>query len=250
MALLEICNITKKYNKRLVIDDISFDIEPGDVIGIMGENGAGKSTLISMLVTLIKPSSGDILFNGESIIKKPKIIRGNIGYVPQDIALYQELSGIDNLKYWGRTYHLTKKELDCAIQRVIDIIELDTGVLKRKVLTYSGGMKRRLNIGIALLNNPEIIIMDEPTVGVDIISKEHILNVINRLNKEGKTIVYTSHYFDELEQICNKVCIVKQGRIMEFSDMNSILNNDEEHNEKRGLKEYYLHKYQGNVFLS
>ena len=249
MALLEVCNITKKYNKKSVVDGISFSVDSGDVIGIMGENGAGKSTLLGMLVTLIKPTSGDILYNGESIIKKSKIIRGNIGYVPQDVALYQELTAMDNLKYWGKTFHLSKEKLNIAIERVSDVIGLDNSVLKKKVSTYSGGMKRRLNIGIALLNDPEIIVMDEPTVGIDITSKDQILKVITKLNKEGKTILYSSHYFEELEEICNKICIVSQGKIMEISDIDSIIDIDES-GKKNNLTEYYLHKYQGKVFLS
>ena len=248
MALLEIQNIVKKYNKRNVVDDISLSIETGDVIGILGENGAGKSTFMGMLATLIIPTSGDILYNGESIVKKPSIIRGKIGYVPQDIALYEELTGLDNLKYWARTYHIPSKERDYAIEKTIEVIGLDRDKLKKRVSSYSGGMKRRINIGIALLNDPDIIIMDEPTVGIDIMSKEEILKVISNLNKQGKTIIYAAHYFEELEQICNKICIMMSGKVMEFSDIEDIIGN--EPIKKSKLTEYYLHKYQGNVFLS
>ena len=177
MALLEVQNIVKRYSKRDVVDNISLSIEAGDVVGILGENGAGKSTFMAMVATLIKPTSGDILYNGESIVKKPGIIRGKIGYVPQDIALYEELSGIDNLKYWARTYHLSRNRLEQAVENIIEVIGLDRDKLKDKVSSYSGGMKRRVNIGIALLNDPEVIIMDEPTVGIDIMSKEEILKV-------------------------------------------------------------------------
>lgn len=248
MALLEIQNIVKRYNKQNVVDDISLSIESGDVIGVLGENGAGKSTFMGMVATLIKPTSGDILYNGESIVRKPNIIRGKIGYVPQDIALYEELSGLDNLKYWARTYHISCNIIKQAIEDVIKVIGLDEQKIKKKVASYSGGMKRRLNIGIALLNNPEIIIMDEPTVGIDIISKEEILRVISNLNKEGKTVIYAAHYFEELEQICNKICIIKNGKIMDYSNIEDIVG--DEPIKKSKLTEYYLHKYQGNVFLS
>ncbi len=248
MALLEVQNIVKRYSKRDVVDNISLSIEAGDVVGILGENGAGKSTFMAMVATLIKPTSGDILYNGESIVKKPGIIRGKIGYVPQDIALYEELSGIDNLKYWSRTYHLSHNRLEQAVENIIGVIGLDRDKLKDKVSSYSGGMKRRVNIGIALLNDPEVIIMDEPTVGIDIMSKEEILKVISVLNKQGKTVIYSAHYFEELEQICNKICIMMNGKVMEFSNIVDIIGDDPI--KKSKLTEYYLHKYQGNVFLS
>lgn len=248
MALLEVQNIVKRYSKRDVVDNISLSIEAGDVVGILGENGAGKSTFMAMVATLIKPTSGDILYNGESIVKKPGIIRGKIGYVPQDIALYEELSGIDNLKYWARTYHLSHNRLEQAVENIIGVIGLDRDKLKDKVSLYSGGMKRRVNIGIALLNDPEVIIMDEPTVGIDIMSKEEILKVISVLNKQGKTVIYSAHYFEELEQICNKICIMMNGKVMEFSNIVDIIGDDPI--KKSKLTEYYLHKYQGNVFLS
>ena len=248
MALLEVQNIVKRYSKRNVVDNISLSIEEGDVVGILGENGAGKSTFMAVLATLIKPTAGDILYNGESIVRKPSIIRGKIGYVPQDIALYEELSGIDNLKYWARTYHLSRKKIDQAVEKITEIIGLDRDRLKEKVSAYSGGMKRRINIGIALLNDPEVIIMDEPTVGIDIVSKEEILRVISVLNKQGKTVIYSAHYFEELEQICNKICIMMNGKVMEFSNIEDIIG--DEPIKKSKLTEYYLHKYQGNVFLS
>ena len=248
MALLEVQNIVKRYSKRDVVDNISLSIEEGDVVGILGENGAGKSTFMAVLATLIKPTAGDILYNGESIVRKPSIIRGKIGYVPQDIALYEELSGIDNLKYWARTYHLSRNRLEQAVENIIEVIGLDRDRLKEKVSAYSGGMKRRINIGIALLNDPEVIIMDEPTVGIDIMSKEEILKVISVLNKQGKTVIYSAHYFEELEQICNKICIMMNGKVMEFSNIEDIIG--DEPIKKSKLTEYYLHKYQGNVFLS
>ena len=248
MALLEVQNIVKRYSKRDVVDNISLSIEEGDVVGILGENGAGKSTFMAVLATLIKPTAGDILYNCESIVRKPSIIRGKIGYVPQDIALYEELSGIDNLKYWARTYHLSRNRLEQAVENIIEVIGLDRDRLKEKVSAYSGGMKRRINIGIALLNDPEVIIMDEPTVGIDIVSKEEILRVISVLNKQGKTVIYSAHYFEELEQICNKICIMMNGKVMEFSNIEDIIG--DEPIKKSKLTEYYLHKYQGNVFLS
>lgn len=248
MALIEVHNIKKRYNRRLVVDDVSFSVEQGDVIGFIGANGAGKSTLMGMIVTLVKPTFGSILYKENNIVKNPSAIRGSIGYVPQDIALYQELTGIDNLKYWARTYHIKKDRYKESLERVKDIIGLDDMSLKRKVVTYSGGMKRRLNIGIALLNNPEVIVMDEPTVGIDIISKQEILQVIKQLNNEGKTILYTAHDFEEIEQICNKLCIINEGKIVEFVDIKNIIG--EEPSNINKLTQYYLQKFQGNKSIS
>ena len=143
---------------------------------------------------------------------------------------------------------MSRNRLEQAVENIIEVIGLDRDKLKDKVSSYSGGMKRRVNIGIALLNDPEVIIMDEPTVGIDIMSKEEILKVISVLNKQGKTVIYSAHYFEELEQICNKICIMINGKVMEFSNIVDIIG--DEPIKKSKLTEYYLHKYQGNVFLS
>ena len=234
MAYIEIKNLVKSYRKNNVINNISFNISKGDVLGLIGDNGAGKSTLMSMIVTLIKPSKGDIIYNEQSVVSNPNRIRGNIGYVPQDIALYEDLSGMDNIKFFAKTYHISKKDMDDKINRVINIIGLDVNVLKKKVKYLSGGMKRRINIGVALLNDPDLIIMDEPTVGIDIASKEYILGVIKKLNTEGKTIIYASHYFDEIEELCNKVCILNKGNIIDFSSLEDINKNN------LTFRQYYL----------
>lgn len=222
MAYIEIRNLEKTYRKHKVINNISFNISKGDVLGLIGDNGAGKSTLMSMLVTLVKPSKGDIIYKGESIVSCPKIIRGNIGYVPQDIALYEDLSGMDNIRFFAKSYHIPKKDMQDKIDMAIDIMGLEIDVLNKKVKHLSGGMKRRINIGVALLNNPDLIVMDEPTVGIDIVSKDYILGVINKLSTEGKTIIYASHYLDEIEELCNKVCILNKGNIIDFSSLDDI----------------------------
>jgi ABC-2 type transport system ATP-binding protein len=236
MARIEVRHLNKKYNKQEILKDVSFTISSGDVLGIIGENGAGKSTLMSILVTLIKPSSGDVLYDDNSVISNPSYIRGNIGYVPQDISLYEDLSGIDNLKFWAKTYHLYGDDMKNRLTVIKDIIGLDDEILKKKVKTYSGGMKRRVNIGVALLNDPDIIVMDEPTVGIDIASKDYILAVIKKLKNKGKTIIYTSHYLDEIEGICNKICIMNKGNIIDFKNIEDITNNAN----NKTLRQYYL----------
>ena len=214
MELLTVKGLDKKYKTVHAVKGIDFHVNQGEILGLLGPNGAGKSTTISMISTLLKPDGGDILYNSESIIKKPKAIQENLGYVPQEIALYPMLSGKENLIFWGRAYGLKGATLKKAVKDVSEIIGIDNR-LKDKVKTYSGGMKRRLNIGVALLHNPELIIMDEPTVGIDPQSRKHILDTVLLLNKEkGMTVIYTSHYMEEVEYLCNRICIMDQGQII------------------------------------
>ncbi|MBV1756201.1 MAG: ABC transporter ATP-binding protein [Dethiosulfatibacter sp.] len=211
--MLEINNLYKHFNKTKAVDGISFKLEKGEILGLLGPNGAGKSTTISMIATLIRPDEGTILYKGEDIVKKPKSIQSNLGFVPQEIALYPSLTGIDNLKFWGKTYGLKGKELSTRIEEVSEIIGISDR-LKDRVDKYSGGMKRRLNIGSALLHNPELIILDEPTVGIDPQSRNHILDAVKKINQMGSTIIYTSHYMEEVEYLCTRTCIMDQGRII------------------------------------
>lgn len=214
MELLTVKGLNKKFKEVHAVKGIEFGVEQGEILGLLGPNGAGKSTTISMISTLVKPDSGEILYNNESIINKPKAIQENLGYVPQEIALYPMLSGKENLLFWGKAYGLKGATLKKAIEEVSEVIGI-TERLKDKVKTYSGGMKRRLNIGVALLHNPELIIMDEPTVGIDPQSRKHILDTVLYLNKtKGMTVIYTSHYMEEVEYLCNRICIMDQGNII------------------------------------
>lgn len=213
MELLKVTNLKKYFKDIKAVDDISFCINKGEILGLLGPNGAGKSTTISMLSTLMKPNSGLIEYKGDNIIKKPSSIQPNLGYVPQEIALYKTLSGRENLEFWARAYGLKGKKLKTRIEEVSEIIGI-TKRLKNKVENYSGGMQRRLNIGAALLHEPELIIMDEPTVGIDPQSRKHILDTVLELNKKGMTVIYTSHYMEEVEYLCNNICIMDNGKII------------------------------------
>jgi ABC-2 type transport system ATP-binding protein len=188
-------------------------VKRGEVFGLLGPNGAGKSTTISIISTLVPPTKGEIIFEGESILKNPKNIRQKLGVVPQDIALYPTLSGYENLRFWGNLYGLKGQELKQRINETADIIGLHER-LKDKVEKYSGGMKRRLNIGAALLHMPDLLIMDEPTVGIDPQSRSHILDTVLKLNDRGITIIYTTHYMEEAENLCSRICIMDEGKII------------------------------------
>ncbi|NYB75406.1 ABC transporter ATP-binding protein [Sedimentibacter hydroxybenzoicus DSM 7310] len=211
--MLRIENLYKEFGNIKAVNNISFEVKRGQVFGLLGPNGAGKSTAISMISTLIEPTKGDIFFEGKSILKDSKPIRQRLGVVPQDIALYPTLTGYENLSFWGSVNGLKGQELKNRILEVSDIIGLN-GRLNDRVDKYSGGMKRRLNIGAALLHKPELLIMDEPTVGIDPQSRNHILDTVLELNKQGMTIIYTSHYMEEVEYLCNELCIMDEGNII------------------------------------
>ncbi|WP_228727756.1 ABC transporter ATP-binding protein [Fusibacter ferrireducens] len=220
--MLEVKTLKKKYGEFTAVDGISLHINKGEVVGLLGPNGAGKSTTISMIATLFKPNSGEILFEGENIVKNPKVIQPFIGYVPQEIALYETLSGYENLKYFGALYGLSGKAIKEQIQRISKIIGIEDR-LKDRVSTYSGGMKRRINIGVGLLHNPKLVIMDEPTVGIDPQSRNHILETVNKLKSEGISVLYTSHYMEEVEAICERIYIMDHGKIIADGTQEALL---------------------------
>ncbi|MCK8059792.1 MULTISPECIES: ABC transporter ATP-binding protein [unclassified Fusibacter] len=211
--LLKVENLKKNYGTLKAVDGISFEVEKGDLIGLLGPNGAGKSTTISMISTLIVPNGGTISYGGKDIVKNPKAIQKHLGIVPQEIALYPTLSGMDNMKFWGKAYGLKGQHLKDRIEVVSEIIGIKDR-LKDRVDKYSGGMKRRLNIGVALLHEPELLIMDEPTVGIDPQSRNHILETVKELNRQGMTIIYTSHYMEEVEFLCDKISIMDKGKVI------------------------------------
>lgn len=213
-GMLEIVDLSKKYKQKFAAQGINMFLEKGEIVGLLGPNGAGKSTTISMLSSLVTPTSGDVRHLNESIIKNPHNIRKILGVVPQEIALYTDLSAEENLRFFGEIYRLKGSKLKQRVEEVLEQIGL-TDRRKDLVKTFSGGMKRRLNIGVALLHNPEIIIMDEPTVGIDPQSRNYILETVKRLNKErGMTVLYTSHYMEEVEFLCDRIYIMDKGHII------------------------------------
>lgn len=212
--MIEVINLTKNFKKVRAVDEVNFYIEPGEIVGLLGPNGAGKSTTIAMLSTLIQPTSGDVLLQHRSMLKNPSALRKVLGVVPQDIALYDELTARENLEFFGKIYKIPNNILKERILKILKQIGLDNEP-KKLVKHYSGGMKRRLNIGVALLHEPEYLIMDEPTVGIDPQSRNHILEAVKNLNKEVNTaIIYTSHYMEEVEELCDRIYIMDKGRII------------------------------------
>ncbi|RCX23456.1 ABC-2 type transport system ATP-binding protein [Fontibacillus phaseoli] len=212
--MLEAVELRKVFKGKTAVDNVSLYLDEGESVGLLGPNGAGKSTTISMISSLLTPNSGDVRLNGASIVSKPQLIRQVLGVVPQEIALYEALSAYENLKFFGRIYRLKGKELEVKIQEVLEMVGLKDRQ-KELIKSYSGGMKRRINIAAALLHDPKIVIMDEPTVGIDPQSRSHILETVRQLNREkGTTVLYTSHYMEEVEQLCSRVYIMDHGRII------------------------------------
>ena len=208
--MIEIKDVTKSYGRHKVLQNVSFEIMEGELFGSLGPNGAGKSTLIDILTGIQSMDSGEIFINGKSIKTDKVEIRKHLGLVPQDIALLEELNAVDNLEYFGGLYGLAGQELKSQIEKLLEVAGL-TDKKKEKVKNYSGGMKRRLNIAVAMLHNPSILILDEPTVGVDAQSRQHIFDYIQSLAEQGTTILYTSHYMEEIETLCKRVFILDLG---------------------------------------
>jgi ABC-2 type transport system ATP-binding protein len=194
---------------------VSFQVEQGEIFSLLGPNGAGKSTTISILACLLKPDQGNAWVMGHSILKNPLGVKDSIGVVPQEIALYEDLSARENLLFWGKMYNLRGNLLQERVAQVLDIIRLNDrqGDLVR---TYSGGMKRRLNIGIALLNRPDVVIMDEPTVGIDPQSRRRILDSVKEFNQQGMTVVYTTHYMEEAQELSDHIAIMDRGQVIAY----------------------------------
>jgi ABC-2 type transport system ATP-binding protein len=212
-SILEVKQLSKRFGKLQAVAEVSFDVQEGEAFGLLGPNGAGKSTTISMLFGLLTPDSGSISVAGKTMRDDPLAVKRSLGYVPQEIALYPELSARENLDFWGRLYGLSGAYLKQRTEEVLDVVGL-TDRAKGKVGTFSGGMKRRINIAAALLHQPRILIMDEPTVGIDPQSRNHILETVKQLNQQGMTVIYTSHYMEEVEYLCSRIGIIDHGQII------------------------------------
>ncbi len=211
--IIEISGLVKKFGDLTAVGGIDLGVEEGEIFGLLGPNGAGKSTTLNTIVGLIKPSQGNIQIFGKDFIKHAKEIKGKIGYVPQDLAFFEEMSAITNVEYWGKVYGLKGAKLKQSVKEALEF----TGLWERrkdKSKDFSGGMKRRLNIACGIVHKPKLLLMDEPTVGVDPQSRNNILESIRTLNKNGTTVIYTSHYMEEIEAICNRVAIMDFGKVI------------------------------------
>jgi ABC-2 type transport system ATP-binding protein len=212
-SILEVHNLVKKYGDFTAVKGVSFDIQEGEIFSLLGPNGAGKTTTISMLSTLYEPTGGDATIGGHSVNKDPMAVRNLIGVVPQELALYEDLTARENLVFWGQMYNLSGSKLKSRVDEILEQIGL-TDKAKDRVKTYSGGMKRRVNIGVGLLHKPKLLFMDEPTVGIDPQSRRAILDTVKDLNQQGMTVLYTTHYMEEAQELSNRVGIIDHGELI------------------------------------
>ena len=213
MTIVKMDQVTKKFGDVTAVDRVSLEIREGEIFGLLGPNGAGKSTAINMITGLLTIDKGSISILGSDVRRDKMTAKSYVGIVPQDIAIYEDLTSLENVKFFASLYGLRRKELEAAALEALEF----TGLSEKKKefpKSFSGGMKRRLNIACAIAHKPSLIIMDEPTVGIDPQSRNHILQSVKQLNKQGSTIIYTSHYMEEVEEICTRIAIMDHGKVI------------------------------------
>jgi ABC-2 type transport system ATP-binding protein len=211
--MLDIKSLKKSFGSLVAVDDVSFSLAGGQLIGLLGPNGAGKTTTVSMIAGLLTPDRGEVLVGGKPHAGDTDPAKRRIGLVPQDLALYDELTARDNLRFFGSLYNLTGRALDDAIGAAMHLVEL-TDRLKDRVKTFSGGMKRRLNLAAGLLHDPDILLLDEPTVGVDPQSRNAIFDNLETLKRRGKALLYTTHYMEEAERLADRIVVIDHGKVI------------------------------------
>ncbi len=221
--MIECKGLSKSFGSLCAVKNLNLKTEKGEIFGFLGPNGAGKTTAIHMMCGLLTPDKGTVLLNGENVTENSKNIKKKIGFVPQITALYSNLSAIDNLKFWGSLYDMKGKILSSKINELIDLMEL-RGREKDKIETYSEGMKKRINIAAGILHNPDVIFMDEPTAGVDPQGRYAILEIVKSLKSQGKTIIYTTHYMEEAEKLCDRIAIIDKGEVLTEGTLKDLRN--------------------------
>jgi ABC-2 type transport system ATP-binding protein len=222
-VILKIDGITKLHGQFKALNTISLNINRGEIFGLLGPNGAGKSTLLSILAGCIKPTTGIALLDDVQIQPTNLILRARIGLVPQDFAFYEDLTAKENLLFFGQLFGLDGQLLTNKVNEILQIIGLDDGKADQYSKYFSGGMKRRLNLGIALVHSPDVLMLDEPTVGVDPQSRNRIFEAIKTINSTGTTVIYTTHYMEEAESLCNRIAILDHGEIIACDTLQNLL---------------------------
>ncbi|MAW60795.1 MAG: export ABC transporter ATP-binding protein [Planctomycetes bacterium] len=219
--MIEVQNLRKQYGDLVAVEDVSFTAEAGQIFGLLGPNGAGKSTTISCLCGLLPPTSGQVRILGHDVVQDGPASRQQLGVVPQELALYEDLNAADNLAYWGAAYGLSGAALRSRVSTVLEAIGL-LDRAKEPVSQFSGGMKRRLNLGCAIVHEPKVLLLDEPTVGVDPQSRVRLLELVRELVDAGTCVLYTTHYMEEAEALCDRLAILDHGRIIAAGTLNEL----------------------------
>ncbi len=231
--------ISKSFNNLKAVDNISLTLQSGMFYGLLGPNGAGKTTTIHMISAIMPPDSGEIFIDNKNVYKNNKEVKMRMGIVPQEIALYDELSALENLLFWGSLYGVKGKPAKQKANYLIEWVGLEDRK-NNKIKTYSGGMKRRINIACALMHDPELIIMDEPTVGIDPQSRNKIYELLQELHQNKKTILYTTHYMEEAEKMCDRIGIIDKGKIIAEGSLDELRNNN-------NVEESIVINYEGDI---
>jgi ABC-2 type transport system ATP-binding protein len=220
--MINVTNVSKSFGRLTALNSITLEVQKGELFGMLGPNGAGKTTLMNLLVGYLNPDRGEIYINGERVTQDGLETRKNIGLVPQTLALYDDLSALDNLEIFGSFFNIDKRTLKNNISEKLNSVQLFER-RKDKVKTFSGGMKRRLNLISSLLHDPPLILCDEPTVGIDPQSRNAIFDYLEMLNRQGKTVVYTTHYMEEAERLCSRIAIIDAGKIIAIGTLDKLL---------------------------
>jgi len=211
--MIRVEGLRKKYGELTAVDGVSFEVREGEIYGLLGPNGAGKTTTLSMISGLLRPDEGRVLFGDVDMAVDPLRIKKDLGVVPQEVALYEELTARENLHFWAGLYGLSGATLKESIQTALERVGLDDNA-DRKVEQFSGGMKRRLNLSMGLVHQPRVVMMDEPTVGIDPQARANILDVVRDIAQSGTTVLYTTHYLEEAEGFCDRIAIMDHGKIL------------------------------------
>lgn len=219
------------------LDGLSLTVARGRVFGLLGPNGAGKTTAISILCTLLRPTAGRVFVLGYDVVRQADAVRRVIGLVPQDIALYPSLTARENLRYFARVQRIPRQRIEARIDECLSLVEL-SDCAERRIETYSGGMKRRANLAVGILHEPELLFLDEPTVGIDAQSRNLILERLAELNRAGMTLIYTTHYMEEAQQICDEIAIIDAGRVIAHGTPTQLVNDAVD---SENLEELFLH---------
>lgn len=212
--MIQVERLHKSYGDLRAVDGVSFEVQEGELFGFLGPNGAGKTTTLSMVCGLLRPDSGRVSVQEIDVWENPKQAKSVMGLVPQDVALYEEFTARENLRFWGSLYGLSRAELNASIEEILERVGLADRA-KEPVAKFSGGMKRRLNLAVGLVHKPKVVLLDEPTVGIDPQARNNILDIIREIARAGTTVLFTTHHLEEAESLCERIAIMDHGRILE-----------------------------------
>jgi ABC-2 type transport system ATP-binding protein len=239
MAVLEVKQLRRAFGTVVAVEEVSFSVEAGTLVGLLGPNGAGKTTTVSMIAGLVTPDKGEVLIDGHRLSGDTDPAKRRIGLVPQDLALYDELSARDNLRFFGALYGLSGAALTTAAEAALDLVGLSDRV-RDTVKTFSGGMKRRLNLAAGLLHDPDILLLDEPTVGVDPQSRSAIFDNLETLKARGKALLYTTHYMEEAERLADRIVVIDHGRVVADDTLEGLQSKGADAGERPNLETVFL----------